>query len=205
MFQFSYDPSNKLWKEEVDNMHIIEGRMNGSIVTKKPKEKGTFLFIRMELCERGDLETYIKEECHDQVLHETCVLSYFFQMVYALYIAKYIYHMRHYDIKLLNFFVKEMTSSQEYHSDDVVNVIYTIDSVPYTLTYNVKDALWMKLADYGTSDLCEDNIGLPVTFDHYNTIENTPLELLIGGNKVHYTYIYIYIYNACVLTVYTQY
>ena len=41
----------------------------------------------------------------------------------------------------------------------------------------------MKLADFGTADLVEETLGQPVGLDQFTTLENTPVDFLVDGDK----------------------
>lgn len=41
----------------------------------------------------------------------------------------------------------------------------------------------MKLADFGTADLVEETLGQPVGLDQFTTLENTPVDFLVDGDR----------------------
>jgi serine/threonine protein kinase len=55
----------------------------------------------MEFCGGGDLESYVRKK---QVLEIEEITSIFFQMCFSLYACRDQISLRHYDIKLLNYF-----------------------------------------------------------------------------------------------------
>ena len=76
------------------NLHPTEKQMKGS--------KGNYQFTRMEFCSGGDMEAYVRRGVS---LDLATVKILLFQMCYALYCTRDQLTLRHYDIKLLNFFV----------------------------------------------------------------------------------------------------
>lgn len=61
-------------------------------------------FIGMELCEHGDAEVFIKAQ-ENRVLPTEQAIGFLFQMAFALYAGRAELSLRHFDVKLLNFFV----------------------------------------------------------------------------------------------------
>ena len=72
-------------------------------------EESGYLFIRSELCEKGNLNDFLVEmerQSENQLLNEEDVWKFFFQMVCSV---KHVHDCGfiHLDIKPSNFFVKE--------------------------------------------------------------------------------------------------
>lgn len=60
----------------------------------------------MELCEYGDAEVFIKAQ-KGRVLPTEEAQGFLFQMAFAIYAGRAELSLRHFDIKLLNFFVSD--------------------------------------------------------------------------------------------------
>ena len=58
----------------------------------------------MELCEHGDAEMFIKAQ-HNCLLPLQEAQGFLFQMAFSLYAGRVELSLRHFDVKLLNFFV----------------------------------------------------------------------------------------------------
>lgn len=63
-------------------------------------------YIGMELCEHGDAEVFIKTQ-RDGLLPTVEAQGFLFQMAFALYAGRAELSLRHFDVKLLNFFVSD--------------------------------------------------------------------------------------------------
>lgn len=61
-------------------------------------------YIGMELCEYGDAEIFMKSQ-RDGLLPPEEARGFLFQMAFALYAGRAELSLRHFDVKLLNFFV----------------------------------------------------------------------------------------------------
>ncbi|RHY27069.1 hypothetical protein DYB25_009602 [Aphanomyces astaci] len=113
----------------------------------------------MELCDGGNVEDYLRLDGTTNLVHGWP--SLFFQMVYALYAGRAHHQLRHYDVKLLNFFLQSTTGPR------------TQDDPPHIITYALEDKLvkltspyWVKLADFGTADTDATTFGLPIGVEH---------------------------------------
>lgn len=60
----------------------------------------------MELCEYGDAEVFIKAQ-EGSILPTVEAQGFLFQMAFALYAGRAELSLRHFDVKLLNFFVSD--------------------------------------------------------------------------------------------------
>jgi len=134
------------------------------------------------------------------------LIDIFFQMVYSLYVAHTTLKIVHYDIKCLNFFLKDTcggahTASAPEASADVFGFEdedeETSESSPSTTLqygfagskYTIPNAKHIvKLADFGTASMPEEREGGivrdPITVDQVCTVENTPLDFYICGSEV---------------------
>ncbi|RQM25819.1 hypothetical protein B5M09_007183 [Aphanomyces astaci] len=123
------------------------------------KTRGLYQYIRMELCDGGNVEDYLRLDGTTNLVHGWS--SLFFQMVYALYAGRVHHQLRHYDVKLLNFFLQSTTGRR------------TQDDPPHTIAYALEHKLvkltspyWVKLADFGTADTDATTFGLPIGVEH---------------------------------------
>lgn len=64
----------------------------------------------MELCEYGDAEMFMKSQ-RDGLLPLREAQGFLFQMAFALYAGRVELSLRHFDVKLLNFFVGNMCNA----------------------------------------------------------------------------------------------
>ena len=64
----------------------------------------------MELCEYGDAEMFMKTQ-RDGLLPLREAQGFLFQMAFALYAGRVELSLRHFDVKLLNFFVGNMCNA----------------------------------------------------------------------------------------------
>ena len=117
-----------------------------------------YQYIRMELCDGGDLEDFIRDQANQTLpLHEA-VVPYLFQMVFAIYAARDKYQLRHFDIKLLNFFLKKVPSEH-------LDAVYAFGSDCYQIQLDKPYACWVKLADYGTAETQAETLGKPIALE----------------------------------------
>merc|ERR1712238_99953 len=160
---------------------------------KKPREpsvdqKGLYQYIRMELCEYGDVEEFIKKQPMCTISPEEA-RNFLFQMAFALHTAGDRFNLKHYDVKLLNFFLRSASSidvSEENHPFTVMR--YGVGSHVFDLRMPTSRGLIVKLADYGTANMHPESNGQPVLIGNYTTIENTPPEFMILGNAAEQGY-----------------
>lgn len=148
----------------------------------------SFQYIRMELCKHKDTEEYLRKLPNKIVSPSDC-RNLLFQMAFALFVAGRQLEMKHYDIKLLNFFLQSALddSTPEYLHPHVV-LRYGVGSSVFRLRMPPSTALVVKLADYGTSVLRSDCDGQPISIGQFTTFENTPPEYLILGNDAKQGY-----------------
>lgn len=179
MFTCQYEPPGNHWGT-ADNK-----RPKGAVYSspkskrrpKEPSDRGRFQYIRMELCEEGDAEEFLKRqlgECIDPVQARNLL----FQITFALYAAAEKFSLKHYDLKLLNVFLKRMPQENEGN----VVLRYGLGGHTFALQSSREDAIIAKLADYGTASVdCVTN-GQNVTIAQFTTLENTPPDFLILGD-----------------------
>uniref|UniRef100_A0AAV1T553 Protein kinase domain-containing protein n=1 Tax=Peronospora matthiolae TaxID=2874970 RepID=A0AAV1T553_9STRA len=148
-----------------------------------------FQYIRMEFCDGGDLENFVGLQ-KDKALPVACVaVPFFFQMVYSMYCARERFSLRHCDIKLLNFFLKDIGCTNRHKdSGSDVTLHYLLEDMCFVLRMPASFSYWVKLADYGAADSNPENLGKPVTIDQFTTLENSPIEHLLEGDAAEQSY-----------------
>eukprot|EP00934_Nitzschia_sp_Nitz4_P000802 Nitzschia sp. Nitz4//scaffold39_size137210//25365//29046//NITZ4_003189-RA/size137210-processed-gene-0.85-mRNA-1//1//CDS//3329550353//802//frame0 len=145
---------------------------------KPPKREGRYQYIRMELCDKGDAEEYLKT-LPDEQLPPWQAQHFLFQMAFALHASANKFSLKHYDIKLLNYFIQSVASKQ---SGDVV-LRYGLGDQVFALRCPQECAMLAKLADYGTANVDSATNGQQVTIAQFTTLENTPADFMILGDN----------------------
>jgi hypothetical protein len=100
MFQSNYGAPDFFWQKSTNNSSTDIAV--SAIPTQKRLKKGRYQFIRMEFCSGGDMEENLRKNVEYSV---DKIRSFMFQMFFALYSCREKISLRHYDLKLLNFFV----------------------------------------------------------------------------------------------------
>ena len=126
---------------------------------------GHFQYIRMELCDGGDLESFIRDQTDESLPLNEAIIPYMFQMVFAMYAARDKYSLRHFDIKLLNFFLKKIVQPGNEASEGIIEITYGFGSDVYQLCLPPAFAYWVKLADYGTAETDEASLGSKIALE----------------------------------------
>jgi len=110
-------------------------------------------------------------------------------MAFALFVAADRFGLKHYDVKLLNFFLQSATDATiPEHEHPHVVLRYGVGSHVFRLRMHPSTAQIAKLADYGTSVTRTDTDGQPVSLGQFTTLENTPPDYLILGNAAEQGY-----------------
>jgi hypothetical protein len=137
-------------------------------------------------------------------------------MFFAFYACREKLSMRHFDVKLLNFFVStgkcllpknKMNSKNlkvENLNDDhmnndnnddinemdvsIVNMKIGFGEHIFTLPLQASALCVVKLADFGTSTVGLGGLGDSITHQQFTTLENTPPEFLIAGSGARQAY-----------------
>jgi len=150
--------------------------------TPSDEERGKFQYIRMELCRHGDIEEWLKKQ-PDQSIAPSESRMLLFQMAFALHTAADRYSMKHYDVKLLNFFLQSANNDAIDGAVHPYTVLrYGIGSHVFGLRMPSSRALIAKLADYGTANIRPESNGQPITIGQFTTLENSPPDFLISGD-----------------------
>jgi len=176
----------------------------------------------MELCDGGDLECYLRSlepalleiesssqtarlAHHDAAGAQFAILS-LFQMCFSLFAARDRLSLVHFDVKLLNWFIKTPPLGGQlfrYRISEVcveVPMIPAADRIPTPTSVFAFTSLVVKLADYGTastrggcthatagflsscsSSSSPNDVG-PLKKHHWTTIENAPPEFFLQGD-----------------------
>jgi serine/threonine protein kinase len=144
----------------------------------EPKHRGRYQYIRQELCDEGDAEEYLKGH-PDEAIRPEQARQILFQISFAIHAAADRFSLKHYDVKLLNVFLKR---AHTHKSGDVV-LRYGLGEHTFALRQKKEEAIVAKLADYGTANLDSASNGQQVTIAQFTTLENTPPDFLILGDK----------------------
>jgi serine/threonine protein kinase len=157
--------------------------------------RGRHQYIRMELCTHGDLEDFLQKQ-PSLTLADAALPPLAFQMFFALYCAQEEFSLRHYDVKLLNFLLKEVPQaplqalprkgSKAPAAARDVAISYGVPGQAFRFTLPAATGatshrLWVKLGDFGTADVNPATLGAPVGLEQFTTLENTPVEQLLLG------------------------
>jgi serine/threonine protein kinase len=137
---------------------------------------GRYYYMQTELCDGGDVEGYIKKT-PKKTFDPDLSRKLLFQIAFALHVAADKFSMKHYNIKLLNIFLKRISSPC-----DRVVLRYAIGCHTFALEMDSHNAFFAKVADYGTSNTKAESNGQPVTIAQFTTQENTPPDFLILGD-----------------------
>ena len=204
VFQYAYAPPEKLWaakdseascpyeQQYLSRSKSKKSRGKGKVRSKriktyKPKGgKSCHTYIRMELCDGGDLETYLRnsEINTNGVLSGEEISSMLFQMIASLAVGQSEMKLRHYDVKLLNFFLKSIDASggDDVGKADSVNIAsYVFGDKTYNVTAPRERPYLIKLADYGTADISPETLGSEITMAQFTTFENVAPDFYILG------------------------
>jgi serine/threonine protein kinase len=144
---------------------------------KEPAKKGKYQYIRMEFCNCGDVEEFMKPDRHGY-LDPIAAQGLVFQVAFALYVAAERFSLKHYDMKNLNIMLQKV---------DVANpgrlvLRYGLGAHVFAVRMPSNAPVIAKLADFGTSDIKAESNGKPVTPLQFTTFENTPPDFIILGD-----------------------
>lgn len=183
VFTCPYEPPSSHWGC-VDNKKPRGSFYDKNIQARKPrvpaaKSRGHFQYIRMELCQEGDVEEYLKRQ-PDEAVTPSEAQMILFQIAFALHSAAVHIHLKHYDVKLLNVFLKALPAKNEAAKHIVLR--YGMGSNTFALRMDASNALVAKLADYGTSNVDPLSNGCAVTMAQFTTLENSPPEFMYLGD-----------------------
>mmetsp|Transcript_487 Transcript_487/g.769 ORF Transcript_487/g.769 Transcript_487/m.769 type:complete len:1375 (-) Transcript_487:1532-5656(-) len=184
VFSCAYEPPARSWGSATNKRP--KGSTYVSPKAKRlPKEpaqnkRGRYQYIRMELCDEGDAEEYLKRQ-PDGAIDPLDSMKLLFQMAFSLHAAADRFSLKHYDVKLLNFFLQGVTTEK---AGDVV-MRYGLGAHTFALKSQRGQGIIAKLADYGTANVDSGSCGQAVTIAQFTTLENTPIDFLILGDAAH--------------------
>ena len=210
VFTSDYEPPKLLWgcaenkQPQGRNYKANSKRVSKNIEEPSVDQQGRFQYIRMELCQFGDVEEFIKEQPNHTICPEEarCLL---FQMAFSLHVAGDRFGLKHYDVKLLNFFLQsanECDITEEKYPSTVLR--YGFGSHVFNLKMPTSRAFLVKLADFGTANTRPESNGQPVMLNNFTTIENTPPDFMILGDAAVQGYGHDYFgLGLCMLHLFT--
>jgi len=132
----------------------------------------------MELCDEGDAEEFLKRQ-PEESLSPCQARQILFQVSFALHAAADKFSLKHYDVKLLNVFLKRVATPK---TGEVI-LRYGLGQHIFSLRSPQEKAVVAKLADYGTANVDLASNGQHVTIAQFTTLENTPPDFLILGDQ----------------------
>jgi hypothetical protein len=174
LFQSQCNAPAQVWSKSVPELRALTAAPSSgstaAVVPLKKTKKGSYQYIRMEFCTGGDLEEYVRGQPQAQPSMQA-VKSLFFQMCFSLYACREKLSLRHFDVKLLNFFI---TNGESLLSDgaaaactggvaDPVNMLVGLGQNVFHLPLHASAPSLVKLADFGTSEVGFDGLGSPIT------------------------------------------
>jgi serine/threonine protein kinase len=145
---------------------------------EEPTERGRYQYIRMELCDEGDAEEFLKRQ-PDETVTPCQARHILFQIAFALHAGAEKFSLKHYDLKLLNVFLRRVNSAK---NGEVV-LRYGLGEHIFSLKAPKEDVVIAKLADYGTAKVDSTSNGQQVTIAQFTTLENTPPDFMILGDE----------------------
>jgi serine/threonine protein kinase len=157
-------------------------RGRAAAAAKLQAQRGDFVYIRMELCDGGDLEEALREHPRPRA---RVVAQLVRQMALSLLSAQKELHMRHYDVKLLNFFLKSQPRCSPAAGARPADAATDGEDVGATDEFwERRDMEWVvKLADYGTAETDVASMGGALQERHVTTWENLLPAMLIWGDR----------------------
>jgi hypothetical protein len=173
VFRSDYDLSNWAgWRvESIEDLNRSRKVDHREIQKRQFKKTSLFQYCHMEYCKHGDLEEFMRRET---TVPTEKIRSFLFQMCFALFCGRETLSLRHFDVKLLNFFVTNQVDDRHINGNLYIGFGKNI----YEIVCNTSASV-VKLADFGTSVIGSDSMGIPVSLPQVHF----PLNI----------YIYIYI------------
>jgi serine/threonine protein kinase len=165
-------PNRRPQGDEFDPNRIIR-------TLKEPPRRGKFQYIRMEYCNCGDVEEFMKPKNHG-TLDSKVSQGLLFQVAFALHVAAERFSLKHYDMKNLNIMLQRVTLKKKAAGNLVLR--YGLGSHCFAVRMPASAPLIAKLADFGTSDIKPESNGKPVMPLQFTTFENTPPDYIILGD-----------------------
>ena len=157
---------------------------------KPPVNTACYQYVLMQFAEFGDCEEACKLEAQQRWPAEE-LPPMLFQMLFALHVAQHELTLRHYDVKLLNFFLAaaptpargsgEGRESGEGEGEGSLELVYGYEGQRYRFEFAQPSPKLVMLADFGTADTSPETYGKPMEAAHFTTLENTPPDFLLCG------------------------
>ena len=191
VFRSAFGVPEELWRSSVPLGSLMNPQTRHQqyfIPRPSHMRRGSYQYIRMDFCEGGDLENFVRK--HGQLLIPT-VASMLFQMFFAVYTCREKLQLRHFDIKLLNFFVTHGSSLlplREAKVRKTVTIRIGFGEKIFHIPTCTDGFDLLKLADFGTSVIGSGTLGDPIGANQFTTLENTPIEYLILGSEARQAY-----------------
>lgn len=201
VFQSEFNAPEDLWKKSTGRPFLPSLHLMAPVAVPKLSSliRGKYQYIRMEFCKGGDLESFVRDKQHISV---STITSFLFQMLYALYTCREKLSLRHFDIKLLNFFVTTGSSlisadGRSDHFRTASESVFGKATIPLEIGFGNRifdipcrhDELdVVKLADFGTSVIGAGMLGDRIGVNQFTTLENTPIEYLVCGSDARQAY-----------------
>ena len=162
VFQSCYGPPEALWRNTSPDIDSPPCSLPVMVPKAAQQSRGRYQFIRMELCAGGDLEDYIRKTEFE--LSTDTIQSMLFQMFFALYACREKLCLRHFDLKLLNFFVTDCADIKAESSMANVPKVMSIGfgEQIFFIPLLPNEMKLIKLADFGTSMIGVGSIGDPI-------------------------------------------
>lgn len=89
--------------------------------------------------------------------------------------------LRHYDVKLLNFFLASPPIPAGGEGELILT--YGYGGSTYRIALPSTQRAICMLADFGTANIAGESMGQPITEAHFTTLENTPPDFLLCGSE----------------------
>ena len=182
---------------------------------KNSYQRGSFQYIRMEFCSGGDLEEVVRRAGQ---LDVSTVKSILFQIFFAFYAGREKLCLRHFDVKLLNFFVSNgscllsnsqkeeydrMTSNNNdesnsyYNTGDNVKMRVGFGDHVFALSLQTSSLSVVKLADFGTSAVGAAGLGDSVSAQQ--VISDKNYYHFYHHDRYFYSYYYSHIRSIIII------
>lgn len=187
LFQAGFNAPVRLWDGkksigDLRNLALSGGSVGGGVVRSSSRQgaglrkcdlsAGRYQYIRMEFCSGGDVEERIRAIDQADI---RAVQAMFFQMCFSMYAGREKLSLRHFDIKLLNFFVTtkdilhqnqqdaQLKQTQNHHTTSTTNLLVGMGQHVYGIPLQPGELSLIKLADFGTSAVGAKGLGDPIT------------------------------------------
>lgn len=160
------------------------------------EEGQVYVYSNMELCDGGDLEGFLKLQ-ENEILNAEDTRSALFQMIYAIRMGQDICNLRHFDVKLLNYFVK----TRAYEGEGKEPTCFELGELTFSLSSG--KGVVVKLADYGTAEVSPETLHSSITSYQFTTLENTPIEFLLFPDAKQDYSADLFALGLCVLHLFT--